>query len=158
MDVRIERLKTMRVAIAHVLSQSPEEDAWGKIETWAKPRGLLHGARTRVFGRNTFPTDNPEPHGYEFFLTVGPDVEAEGDVVTGEIPCGLYAVLRFKNLHKIKDAWRHLWDWIKDSEHEHVDWKKGEHGWVNGFEERLDWHEKNPPNEWTFDLWVQLKA
>ncbi len=85
------------------------------------------------------------------------DIEPEGHIVIGEIPCGLYAVIRFKNLFKIREAWRHLWDWMKASEHDHVGWKKGEHGWVNGFEERLDWYEQTPPNEWTFDLLVQLK-
>jgi DNA gyrase inhibitor GyrI len=57
-----------------------------------------------LFGRNTFPTDNPEPHGYEFFLTVGPDIEPERDTEIREIPGGLYAVLRFNELNKIGEA------------------------------------------------------
>jgi len=158
MEVRLERLGTMRAVYTHVLSDAPEEDAWRKIERWAKPKGLLEaGVGTRVFGRNTYPTDNPEPHGYEFFLTVGPDVEPEGDIAIREIPGGLYAVLRFKNLDNIRKAWEHLWNWIKNSEYEPVDWQKGEHGWYNGFEEHLNWYEKKSPNEWVFDLWVQLK-
>ena len=156
-DVRIERLETLRVATTHVLSQRPEEDAWTKLESWAGPRGLLAREGARVFGRNTFPTDAPEPHGYEFSLTVDRDVESEGDVVIGEIPSGEYAVLRFTDLSRIRDAWQRLWGWIQASEHDHVGWMKGEHGWVNGFEERLDWRDPKPPNEWTFDLWVQLK-
>ena len=106
---------------------------------------------------HAYPTNNPEPHGYEFFLKVEPDIEAEKDIAIDEIPGGLYAVLRFKNLFKIQEAWQHLWKWITESEYEHVGWKKGKHGWVNGFEERLDWYETKPPNEWTFDLWVKLK-
>ncbi len=158
MEVRLERLETTRAVYTHVLSDTPEEDAWRKIERWAKPKGLLEeDSRTRVFGRNTYPTDNPEPHGYEFFLTVGPDAEPEGDIKVGEIPGGLYAVLRFKNLDNIRKAWGHLWNWIKNSEYEHVGWQKGEHGWYNGFEEQLNWYEKKPPNEWVLDLWVQLK-
>ena len=158
MEVRLERLETMRAANTHVLSDSPEEDAWKKIEAWAKPKGLLEkGVGTRVFGRNTYPTDNPEPHGYEFFVTVGLDIEPEGDVVIKEIPGGLYAVLRFENLDSIGKAWQHLWKWFEDSEYEHIGWKKGEHGWVDGFEEHLNWYEEKPPNEWVFDLWVQLK-
>ncbi len=161
MEVRLERLETMRAAYTHVLSDTPEEDAGKKIMEWAKPKGLLQkGVGARLFGRNTHPTDNPEPHGYEFFLTVGPDVEPEGDIEVREIPGGLYAVLRFKNLDNIGKAWKHLWNWIKESEHEHIGWKKGEHGWVNGFEEHLNWFECyqfKPPSEWIFDLWVQLK-
>ncbi len=158
MKVRLERLETLRAAYAHVFSETPEVDVWKKMEAWAKPNGLLEeGVGARFFGRNTFPTDNPEPHGYELFLTVGPDIESEGDIEIRKIPGGLYAVLRFKNLDKMGEAWKYLWKWMKDSEHEHVGWRKGEHGWHNGFEEHLNWFEKKPPNEWIFDLWVQLK-
>jgi ribosomal protein S21 len=38
LKVRIERLKTLRTAHIHVLSETPEEDAWKKIEAWAKPK------------------------------------------------------------------------------------------------------------------------
>lgn len=156
--VRLERLQPMRAVCAHAFSDTPEEDAWKKIEAWAKPKGLLQReAGTRVFGRNTYPTDNPEPHGYEFYLTVGLGIEPEGDIKIGEIPGGLYAVLRFKDLGKIREAWEQLWNWIKENGYEHVGWKKGEHGWHNGFEEHLNWYEEKAPGEWVFDLWVQLK-
>ncbi|MFB0543934.1 MAG: GyrI-like domain-containing protein [Candidatus Bathyarchaeia archaeon] len=157
MEVRIERLEAMRAAYVHVLSETPEIDAGKKIMEWAKPKGLIEeGSGARLFGRNTFPTDNPEPHGYEFFLTVGPDVEPEGDIEIREIPSGLYAVLRFKNLDNIRKAWELLWRWIKESEYEEIGWKKGEHGWINGFEEHLNPLEEST-KEWVFDLWVQLK-
>lgn len=111
-DVRLERLPAMRAAHVHVFSESPEEDAWRKMEAWAEPRGLLgEGARTRIFGRNTYPTDEPEPNGYEFFLTVGPDAEAGGEIDIGEIPGGLYAVLGFRRLDNIGEAWERMWDW-----------------------------------------------
>jgi len=158
MEVRVERLKAMRATYTHALSDTPEEDAGKKIMGWAKPKGLLEkGSRARLFGRNTYPTDNPEPHGYEFFLTVGPDIEPEGEIEIKEIPGGLYAVLRFKDLNHIGEAWSYLWKWIEESEYEHIGWQKGEHGWVNGFEEHLNWYEQKPQNEWIFDLWVQLK-
>lgn len=48
----------MRAAHIHVLSETPEEDAWKKMEAWAKPKVLLEKGN-RVFGRNTYPTDNP---------------------------------------------------------------------------------------------------
>ena len=157
MEVRLERLETMRAAHVHAFSESPEEDAWKKMVAWAKPKGLLEeDSGTRVFGRNTYPTDAPEPHGYEFFLTVGAEVEAEGDIDIREIPGGLYAVLRFEGLENMKDAWERLWNWIKESEHEHIGWRKGEHGWHNGFEEHLNPLEESM-QKWIFDLWVQLK-
>jgi len=58
LKVRIDRLETMRAAHIHVLSETPEEDAWKKMELCAKPKGLLEkDIWTRVFGRNTYPTD-----------------------------------------------------------------------------------------------------
>ncbi len=128
------------------------------MEAWAKPRGLLEkDIGTRVFGRNTYPTDNPEPHGYEFFLTVGGDIEPEGDIDISQISGGSYAVLQFKNLYNIKYAWEYLWNWIKENKYEHVGWQRGDYGWFDGFEEQVNWHEGLSPNEWIFDLWVQLK-
>jgi hypothetical protein len=85
LKVRTERLETMRAAHIHVLSETPEEEAWKKMVAWAKPKGLLEKG-IRVFGRNTYPTDNP--HGYEFFLTVGWNIEPDGDIDMREIPAG----------------------------------------------------------------------
>ena len=157
-EVRMERSGSLRAACAHILSETPEEDVWKKIEAWARPKGLLEeGIGTRIFGRNTYPTDNPEPHGYELFITVGTDIEPEDDIKIKEIPGGLYAILRFKNLNKIREAWEYLWNWINERGYEHIGWKKLENGWVNGFEEQLNWYEKKPPDQWILDLWVQLK-
>lgn len=158
MEVRKERLDTMRAAYVHVLSDAPEEDAGKRIIKWAETKHLHRkSVKPRLFGRNTYPSNNPEPHGYEYYLTVSPDIEPLDDIETQEIEGGLYGVLRFKNLEKIREAWEYLWNWIKESEYEYVGWKKGKHGWVNGFEEHLNWYEKKPQNEWIFDLWVQLK-
>ncbi len=157
-EVRLERLEAMRAAYVHVFSNTPEEDAGKKMMDWVGSKGLLEGsAEARLFGRNTYPTDNPEPHGYEFYLTVNPDIKPEGEIEIREISGGLYAVLRFKNLFNIREAWQQLWTWIKKSRYEHAGWKKGEHGWVDGFEEHLNWREGKPQTEWVLDLWVKLK-
>jgi len=58
LKVRIERLEPMRAAHIHVLSETPEADAWKKMVAWDKPKGLLEKG-ARVLGRNTYPTDNP---------------------------------------------------------------------------------------------------
>ena len=158
MEVRLERLETMRAAYVHVLSDTPEEDAGKKMMDWARPKGLhKESVGARLFGRNTYLTDNPEPHGYEYYLTIGPDIKPEEEIETREILGGLYTVLRFKNLYGIREAWQHLWTWMKKSEHKHAGWKKGEHGWVNGFEEHINWREEKPQTESIFDLWAKLK-
>lgn len=54
---------------------------------WAKSRGLLERNNvSRLFGRNTYPTDKSEPHGYELYLTVKGAIEPEGDIKAGAIP------------------------------------------------------------------------
>ena len=70
---------------------------------------------------------------------------------------GLYAVLRFKNLDNIGNAWEHLWNWIRENKYEYIGMQKSDNGWCNGFEGRLIGMKGWPPNEWVFDLWVQLR-
>lgn len=84
--VRLDRLRNMRAAHVHTLSERPEEDAWRIIDSWAESRNVFKRSETRVFGRNTYPTDKPEPHGYEFYVTVGSEVTGEGEVDISEIP------------------------------------------------------------------------
>jgi DNA gyrase inhibitor GyrI len=159
MEVRIERLDSMRAIYTHVLSDTPEEDAMKRIIAWAVSRGLLQAdVKPRLFGRNSYPTDNPEPHGYECYLTVHSERKPERDIDVAAIEGGVFAVLRFKNLFKIQEAWQQLWDWMKKQKYEHKGLTKGKHGWVNGFEEYLNWYEHKPPDEWIFDLWLQLKS
>lgn len=87
MKVRLEKLKSMRVAHVHVFSGTPEEDAKRKLMGWAEHNGAVRKG-ARLFGRNTYPTDNMEPHGYEFFLTIAQDVKTEGDIDVKEITGG----------------------------------------------------------------------
>ena len=157
-EVRLEKLQMMRTACVHAFSDAPEEDAGKKILAWAEARGLLRKpAGVRLFGRNTYPTDKPEPHGYEYHLTVGPEVQADGEVRIRRIPGGLYATVRFTDLANIREAWQALFAWVKDSGNVHVGWSREEHGWVDGFEEQTNFLDGKPPAEWVFDLWAKLK-
>ena len=162
-EVKIKRLEEMRAAYLHALTETPEKDAWQKMVGWAIPEGLFEkGTTTRVFGRNTYPTENPEPHGYGFFITLDPSYKPKEDVEIRKIPGGLYAVLRFKGLEKIGEAWPHIFKWVEDSEYELDCWTKSEYGYEGGFEEHINWYdvigdEGAPTEEWIFGLWVQLK-
>jgi len=158
MKPRLERLQTMRAVYVHASGAKPEEDAQQKILNWAKFKELLDKPGLRLFGRNTYPTENPEPHGYECYLTLSKELEAYWDSIeTKDVPGGLYATLRFTDLTRIGEAWKTLWEWIRKSGYIQVGLTKGQHGWVNGFEEHVNWQEMKPPNEWIFDLWVKLK-
>ena len=55
-----------------------------------------------------------------------------------------YAVLRFKNLNKIREAWEKLWKWFENSEYTSLDWRKSEHGWIDGYEEHVNSQEEKP--------------
>jgi len=159
-EVRLESLESTPAAYVHAGGDNPEEDASAAISAWGIPRGLYdRGSSSRLFGRNTYPTDKPEPHGYEFFLTLDrPAGEDPGiGIEIREIPGGLYAVLRITGLENIGKAWTQLFEWVEASEHQHVGWRREDKGWVGGFEEHLNFSEALPPSEWVFDLWVRLK-
>jgi DNA gyrase inhibitor GyrI len=156
--VRLERLEPLTAICAYALSDTPEEDAKEKIMNYANSKELIGKTSvSRLFGRNTYPTQNPEPHGYEIYLTTQKALEPEGDLEASEISGGLYAVLRFKSLFNIAEAWANLLKWVEKSPHDHVGWTKGNHGWVGGFEEHINWKDEKPPTEWVFKLWVKLK-
>ena len=158
MEVRVERLQSIPAVYVHSCGLGSDQDAAKRIMEWASINGLIGRKEVRLFGRTTYPVDKSKPHGYECYLTVGDFKNESVDVEVREMPSGLYAVLRFKDPRNLDFAWKKLWNWIEESGHEYAGWRKEEHGWVNGFEEHVNWQEQQrPPTEWIFDLWVQLK-
>lgn len=157
MKCRIEHLQPVRAVYIHSYNINSSEDAAKRVIEWASMNGLFGKAGIRLFGRYTYPIDKAHPHGYECFLTVGDHKEQCTDIEVCELPAGLYAVIRFRDPRNIDFAWKKLWNWIEENGYESVGWKKGAHGWVNGFEEFVNWQEQKPPTEWLFDLWVAIK-
>lgn len=156
--ISVEKIETLKAVYSYALSDNPEEDAWEEISSWARENGLLtQESGSRVFGRNTYPTDNPEPHGYEFYVTVKNPVKPKKGLINGEIPGRSYAVLRTTSFKEMTDAWENLWKWVEASEYEFIGWKKGEHGWVNGYEELANPNNYNSPFSGGFNLWIPLK-
>ncbi len=156
-QVKLERLNSMTAACTHAIGAAPEEDALKKILQFAQINDLVK-ADVRLFGRNTYPTDAPEPHGYEYYLTVNANIQPSNEVAIKQVPGGLYAVYTVKNLFNLVEGWKQLFAWIESSGYEPVGVSKGEHGWVNNaFEELVNWQSEKPPTEWVFNLWVQLK-
>jgi hypothetical protein len=151
----LSRLNSMVAVHFYSLNQPPEEEALTAALQYANTKGLTEQT-SRLFGRNIYLTDKPEPHGYEYLLTadkIQPAVEIE-DVVSG----GLYAVSEVKNLFTLTEGWNALLKWVETNGYKPVGVKKGLHGWVNSaYEELLDWQQQKPPTEWRFRLWVQLK-
>ena len=147
-DVRIENLEPMRIASARVVSAHPEEQAWERLRSWAEPRGFLRDVNEYpVFGFNN---PNPAPdraeYGYECWIRVPEDAEAEGDVEIKDFPGGLYAVTTHSGLPN-PEIWMRLWDWVQSSSYE---WRE-----VHELEKPHD--PLAEPGEMTFDLLLPIK-
>lgn len=139
------------------LSQSPEEEALTQILEYAKTIHLCR-IKSRLFGRNIYPTHKPEPHGYEYYLTGEDKIKLDNEVGFGEVTGGLYVVLEIKNLFNLPVGWKTLLSWVETNGHTPVGVVKGPHGWVNSaYEELLDWQQLKPPTEWLFRILVQLR-
>lgn len=68
-EVRIENLEPMMIAMAHAVSESPERDAWKKMEAWAGPIGLLDDSEKHpVFGFNK---PHPSPDSNQLDICFG---------------------------------------------------------------------------------------
>ena len=130
-EVRIVKLEPMRVGSVYGYGASPEEMAWEKLIAWAKAKRLFDAEKPpRIFGFN-----NPNPsigspnYGYEFWITVGPEVEPEGEVRILGFEGGLYAVASLaesQNPHEsIPAAWKSLVAWIARSKY-----KGASHQWL----------------------------
>lgn len=160
-NIQLKSIKSERAVYFHALSETPEEDAWNKTEEWAKKKGLFEKtSKIRILGCNTYPTENPEPHGYGYFIIIPPNLEIEKSTTIRIIPGGLYAVLRCEGIENITEKWATLWKWVNDSKYEYIGETKGDYGFELGFEEHLNWYPamvKKSAKAFLFDLMLQLK-
>ncbi len=148
----------MRCVNVQSQDNNPEEDALGKILEYAKINGLTNVPDVRLFGRNFYPTDQPEPHGYEYYLTTESEIVPSREVVVRNIPEGLYATLRVKGVSEIPQGWKALFGMVDASGYKPVGVSRQIYGWVTaGFEEIVNWQQEASPNDWVICLWLQLK-
>ncbi len=152
-DVRIVDLPPMRVASALGYGEQPEDQAATMITQLARKIGVEPGSpEYRSFGFNN---PNPSPgspnYGYEIWLVIGPDVEAEEPIAIKDVPGGRYAVTRFTGLSHIGEFWRALVAWFEDSPHTYPS------GGPCGLEEVINPTETDP-EKWTFDLYLPIAA
>ena len=121
MNVQIVQLAPMRVASVRVLSETPERDAWVKLCAWAKPKGLLEDVDEHpIFGfNNPGPSQDRKEYGYEFWIGIGPEIQAEGDISVKDFPGGLYAATTCKLMDDpegtMPEIWMKLWKWVQAS-------------------------------------------
>lgn len=121
LEVKIVQLEPMHVACFPAYGPSPEEDAWEKMVTWARPLGLLDNPEAhRIFGFDTVGSSaSSENRGYEFWIEVESDFQAEGDVKIKAFSGGKYAVYRIQKVGNpwdtIPSSWKALVLWQEDS-------------------------------------------
>lgn len=125
--VRIEQLEPMRVASVRAISETPERDAWEKLQVWAEDQGLLEDPQANpVFGfNNPSPTRGGGIYGYEYWIRIGPEVATTGGIEVRDFPGGLYAVTTCKLFGDpsgtVMDVWKKLADWVTHHGHQ---WRK----------------------------------
>ena len=153
LEVRIVKLEPMRVASFWGFSASPEVEAWEKLFSWARPRGLLDDLEQhRLFGfNNPNPSAGSPNYGYEVWIVVDRDTEPENDEMRiVDFDGGLYAVTRCVvpkgQFDVIGATWKKLVAWREDSKY-----KCGAHQWL---EESLPLD--LPDTEFVLDLYLPL--
>ena len=157
LDVKIVKLGPIRVASFHAYGAGPENDAGNKLVAWAKPRGFLDTpGEHRVFGfDNPVPSPGSPNYGYEYWITVGPDIGSEDGVDIREFPGGLYAVARCEvkgNPHDIIPAtWMRLAAWLKGSNRYNHDANR------EGLEEHIGPFPFDVSDDFTLDLYLPIR-
>ncbi len=120
LNVRIVQLEPLRVATAYGFGEGPERIAWDKMIAWLKAKGLWQDGRPRRF----FGFDQPSPtlgspnYGYEVWVTVGPEVQSEGEITVRDVPGGQYAVAHCAVQNPWEDiptTWKQLVAWAETS-------------------------------------------
>ena len=149
LDVKIITLDPMTVASVQGFGPSPEAAAWQKLADWAGPRGLLaEPGRPRIFGfNNPSPSPASPNYGYEFWIKVGPEVQADADVQIKQFDGGLYAVARCQGVDNITPAWKQLVAWLAASPY-----RQAHHQWL---EEHISATDVGP-GELTLDLYAPI--
>lgn len=150
LDVRIVELQPMRMASVQGFGQCPEELSQKKLLAWARSHNLLgKSSLPRFFGfNNPDPTPASPNYGYEFWMAVGEDVKAEGEIQIKSFTGGLYAVMRCKNPMTCPDAWKQLVQWLETSPYH-----KGDHQWL---EEHMSFIDL-PVEEILLDLYLPIQ-
>jgi DNA-binding transcriptional MerR regulator/DNA gyrase inhibitor GyrI len=152
-DIRLIKLRPMKVAYYRTESTSPEQDAWKVMREWVKENQLEDLFTTRYFGfNNPSPTQGNLVYGYEVWVTLGDNAPSETELIKFKaFEGGLYAVANTSgNGDDIPKAWDRLNSWVEQSQYSY-----GGHQWL---EENLIVDDSSwGPEKFTLDLYYPLK-
>lgn len=130
-SVRLVTLEPMRVAVFYGFGEQPEEEAWKKLEKWARDNKKWGDfARNEVYGfNNPDPTPASPNYGYELWMKLDEGDPAEKAPGLKSFAGGKYAVLRcpvpVEDYDEIGKKWKELVAWREQSSYRY-----GPHQWL----------------------------
>lgn len=149
-DIRILKLRPMKVAYYKAVSDHPEDDAWNVMRGWVKENNLDELFSTRYFGfNNPDPSEESNIYGYEVWTTVTENIQVNDFIGIKEFEGGLYAVVT-TNMYDIVQSWQQLYSFIEKSEI----YKIGSHRWL---EEHLIVSEASWGRDMQVDLYCPIE-
>lgn len=149
MDVRIVDLQPLRVASVLGYGTEPEMLAWNQMFAWAGERHLFDQPH-RLFGfNNPSPSVGSPQYGYEVWITVGDDVQADGAAQIKQFGGGKYAVTRVVGVDNIAPTWQEFVKWREASGVQY-----GAHQWL---EEHIRVGAEVAPEDMVLDLYMPIK-
>lgn len=150
-EIRVLRLRPMKVAYYRVISDQPENDAWNVMNPWIKENKLNELFTTRYMGfNNPNPTPDSNTYGYEVWITVTDNVTGNDEIGIKEFEGGLYAVAS-TNMYDIVQSWQLLYNQINKNEDYVID----ERRWI---EEHLILDENSWGSNMQVDLYCPIKS
>lgn len=112
-SLRIITLPSMRVAVCNVISESPEDEALGRVLAWAEEGNLMGTAR--IFGFNTTSySPGCAKYGWAACISIPEQIKIPDFLEEKRLPGGLYAALNSTN--EVYDSWQMLIRLLKESE------------------------------------------
>lgn len=154
MDVRIERVTPMRVAfVRHVGPYNQVRAAWGRLMSWAGPKGLL-SRRPTILGivHDDPEVTPPDKVRYDACLAVDERVKPEGDIGVQEVSGGEFAVSTHRGPYdKLGDTYARLCgEWLPASGREARS--------APSFEMYRNSPQNTPPADLLTDIYIPLEA
>lgn len=117
LQVRVIQLSPMRVVCYKAISKTPEDDCAKIMNAFIEKHGLhKRDYSFRHFGfNNPDPVEGSEVYGYEMWVTLPSEIEAEAPLWEGHFNGGLYAAIP-TYMSSIFENWQTLYRWVNTSE------------------------------------------
>lgn len=117
-SLRIITLPEMRAAVCNVISESPEDEAIGKVLGWAEEENLMGTAR--IFGFNTTSySPGCARYGWAAGISIPEQIKIPDFLEELRLPGGLYAALNSTN--EVYDSWQMLMRLLRENEEYEAD-------------------------------------